>query len=146
MSEKAVKNFGNRVEDLPDDDVADIVDNILGDVTGNVFAATVEDQLQEARLANVKARTAMLGEKLERRKTELFSEWSAAFFGAFSEAFSKFKNELIALQLTEEQLATLQDKLNFALESLSDKLAFLEADYADDKDEDEDDLLKNGDK
>lgn len=78
------------------------------------------------------------GEKLERRKTELFNEWSEAFFTAFSEAFSKFKNELISLQLSEEQLTTLQDKLDFALKSLSDKLAFLEADYvADDKEDDE---------
>ena len=84
----------------------------------------------------------MLGEKLERRKTELFSEWSQAFFEAFTEAFTKFKNELIALQLTEEQLSTLQEKLSLALQSLKDKLDFLEQDYANnDDDKNEDDSL-----
>ena len=144
MTDTSKAALADCMEELPSDDVADIVEGILGDVTGQTFAATVEDQLQEARLANVKARTAMLGEKLERRKTELFSEWSQAFFEAFTEAFTKFKNELIALQLTEEQLSTLQEKLSLALQSLKDKLAFLEQDYADDKDEDDD--LLNGDK
>lgn len=144
LTEKAKKNMTARFEEvLDDDDAADIVEGILGDVTGQTFAATVEDQLQEARLANVKARTAMLGEKLERRKTELFSEWSQAFFEAFTEAFTKFKNELIALQLTEEQLSTLQEKLSLALQSLKDKLDFLEQDYAkdDNDDKNEDDSL-----
>ena len=145
LTPQAQTNLSSRVEELPSDDVADIVEGILGDVTGQTFAATVEDQLQEARLANVKARTAMLGEKLERRKTELFSEWSQAFFEAFTEAFTKFKNELIALQLTEEQLSTLQEKLSLALQSLKDKLDFLEQDYAKD-DKEEDDLLNNGEK
>ena len=143
MLEASKAALADCIEELPDDDVADIVEGILGDVTGNAFAATVEDQLQAAQLDNIKARTKMLTEKLERRKTELFNEWSEAFFTAFSEAFSKFKNDLISLQLTEEQLATLQDKLDFALKSLSDKLAFLEADYADDKEEDD---LLNGEK
>ena len=145
MTDTSKAALADCMEELPSDDVADIVEGILGDVTGQTFAATVEDQLQEARLANVKARTAMLGEKLERRKTELFSEWSQAFFEAFTEAFTKFKNELIALQLTEKQLSTLQEKLSLALQSLKDKLDFLEQDYAKD-DKEEDDLLNNGEK
>lgn len=145
LTDKAQKNMSARFTELPSDDVADIVEGILGDVTGQTFAATVEDQLQEARLANVKARTAMLGEKLERRKTELFNEWSMAFFEAFAEAFTKFKNELIALQLNEKQLSTLQEKLSLALQSLKDKLDFLETDYGKD-DKEEDDLLNNGEK
>ena len=149
MTDKAQKNLAARAVDEPDDDVADIVEGILGDVShGSLEGAMgipldLDSQLQAAQLDNIKARTKMLGEKLERRKTELFNEWSEAFFTAFSEAFSKFKNDLISLQLTEEQLTTLQDKLDFALKSLSDKLAFLEADYADDSKED-DDLLNNG--
>lgn len=103
---------------------------------GAEFAATTEDKLLEARLENVKARTAMLGEKLERRKTELFNEWSQAFYAAFCEAFSKFKNELVALHLSEDQLKTLHEKLELALQSLQDKLDFLEQDYGKEEEDD----------
>lgn len=141
LTPQAQTNLSSRVEELPSDDAADIVEGILGDVSGAEFAVTSEERLREARIANTEARTKMLIEKLERRKTELFNEWSRAFFEAFCEAFTKFKNELIVLQLTEEQLSNLQEKLSLALQSLKDKLDFLEQDYGKD-DKDEDDLLR----
>lgn len=60
MTEKALKNLSSRVEELPDDDVADIVEGILGDVSGASFAATSEERLREAQIANTIARTKML--------------------------------------------------------------------------------------
>ena len=143
LTDKAKANMAARFEEVPDelDDFSKEVEDIIGDVSGAEFAVTSEERLREAQIANTEARTRMLSEKLERRKTELFNEWSQAFFEAFTEAFTKFKNELIALQLSEEQLSTLQEKLSLALQNLKDKLDFLEQDYAKD-DNDEDDLLK----
>ena len=144
LTDKAKANMAARFEEAPDelDDFSKEVEDIIGDVSGAEFAVTSEERLREAQIANTEARTRMLSEKLERRKTELFNEWSQAFFEAFTEAFTKFKNELIALQLSEEQLITLQDKLNLALESLKNKLVFLETDYANnDDDKNEDDSL-----
>lgn len=139
LTDKAQKNMVARRVEEPDGDAADIVEDILGDVSGAEFAVTSEERLREAQIANTEARTRMLSEKLERRKAELFNEWSRAFFEAFCEAFTKFKNELIALHLSEEQLSTLQEKLSLALQSLRDKLDFLEQDYS--KKEEEDDKL-----
>lgn len=144
LTDKAKANMAARFEEVPDelDDFSKEVEDIIGDVSGAEFAVTSEERLREAQIANTEARTRMLSEKLERRKTELFNEWSQAFFEAFSDAFAKFKGELIALQLSEEQLSTLQDKLNLALESLKNKLDFLEQDYANnDDDKNEDDSL-----
>lgn len=148
LTPQAQKNLENRVEEIPDDDVADIVEGILGDISqGSLEGAQgipldLDSQLQAATLEKIKVQTKAQREKLERRRTELFNEWSMAFFEAFTEAFTKFKNELIALQLSEEQLSILQKKLSLALQSLKDKLAFLEADYADDdEDKNEDDSL-----
>lgn len=144
LTDKAKANMAARFEEVHDelDDFSKEVEDIIGDVSGAEFAVTSEERLREAQIANTEARTRMLSEKLERRKTELFSEWSHAFFEAFTEAFTKFKNELIALQLSEEQLSTLQEKLSLALQNLKDKLDFLEQDYAKDDNDEDDDLLK----
>ena len=103
------------------DEMSEQVEDILGDVTQpEINFAT--DELKSAQLENLKARTALINEKLDSRKNELFSEWSERFFEIFSASFSKFKNALIDLHLDEGQLAVLTEKLNDALSSMKDGL------------------------
>lgn len=112
------------------DDEAQEVENVLGDVTEGIEALpSNSEELNAARLENLKARTAFINEKLDARKTELFSEWSEKFFDIFSNAFAKFKNDLISLHLTEEQLDTLTEKLELALKSMNDGITQINADW-----------------
>ncbi len=67
-------------------------------------------------------RTALLKQQLEEKKQELWAEWNEAFFDTFTEAFSKFKNDLISLHLGEEQLSILTEKLENALKMMQEKL------------------------
>ena len=57
----------------PDSDAADIVEDILGDVSGAEFAVTSEERLREAQIANTEARTRMLSEKLSRQRQEIWN-------------------------------------------------------------------------
>lgn len=114
------------------DQEAEEVDDVLGDI-----AATPSDELTAARLENIKARTAMLQEKLEAHKQELWSEWNAAFFECFTEAFAKFKNDLISLHLGEEQLGILTQKLESALKIMQDKLDAMWSDFNKEQEEEQ---------
>lgn len=154
LTEKAQKNLKDRVEDLPDDDVADIVEGILGDISqGSLEGAQgipldLDSQIQEATLHKIRAQTRALDERMQRTRKDMFNDWSTAFFTAFQEAFTKVKNELIDLKLSEEQLKTLQEKISQALQTLQVKLDFLEQDFLEngkeiqEDDKTEDDLLK----
>lgn len=120
------------------DDEAQEVENVLGDVTEGIEALpSNSEELNAARLENLKARTAFINEKLDARKTELFSEWSEKFFDIFSNAFAKFKNDLISLHLTEEQLDTLTEKLELALKSMNDGITQINADWMKEEEKEE---------
>ena len=111
------------------------VDDMLNDVTD--VTAAVDDDLAAARLENLKARTSLINEKLENRKQELWAEWNEAFFETFSEAFAKFKNELISLHLNEEQLKELTEKLENALKLMKDKLDAMYTNFSKEDEEQE---------
>jgi len=100
------------------DDEADEVENILGDIT----TALPTDELTAARLDNIRARTALLEQKIEEQKQSIWNEWNEAVFEEFSTAFARVKNVLIGLHLDEEQIKQLNDGIDDALKSLSDKL------------------------
>lgn len=136
LTEKAKKNMTARFEEvLDDDDAADIVEGILGDIShGSLEGARgipldLDSQLQAAQLDNIKARTKALGEKLQRNRQELWNGWSQEFFECFSQSFAKLKNTLVSLQLDEEQLQTLNEALDSALSSMKDKLDFMFIDF-----------------
>lgn len=151
LTPQAQTNLSSRVEELPSDDVADIVEGILGDISqGSLEGARgipldLDSQLQAAQLDNIKARTKALGEKLQRNRQELWNGWSEEFFECFSQSFAKLKNTLVSLQLDEEQLQTLNEALDSALSSMKDKLDFMYNDFMEkglDDTIEEDDLLK----
>lgn len=116
------KAYSGMVIELDGD--AEQVEDILGDITSLPPGAAqlMGDELTAARLSNLKARTALIEQKLEEQKQAIWNEWNEEFFDAFTEAFSKFKNELISLHLNEEQIATLAGKLENALKLMQDKL------------------------
>ena len=101
------------------DDEAQQVEEVLGDITDNPSSF---DELTAARLDNLKARTSLINQKLEEQKERLWAEWNAEFFEVFTEAFAKYKNDLISLHLSEEQLNVLNEKLDGALKIMQDKL------------------------
>ena len=118
------------------DEGAQEVEEIIGDVTdGYDLLPNTSAELTEAKLANIKARTALINEKLDARKQDLFNEWSEKFFDIFSNAFARFKNTLIELHLNEEQLKTLTDNLETALKSMNDGVEQINAEWMNEQDE-----------
>lgn len=136
MTLKMQKAYKDQLIDFDED--AQEVENILGDVTEGVdLLPSSNSELTEARLDNLKARTALINEKLEQRKTELFSEWSEKFFDVFANAFARFKNSLVELHLSEEQLNTLTDNLENALKSMNDGIEQINAEWMNEEEEKE---------
>lgn len=119
------------------DELSAQVEDVLGDVTdlGEVNYTDPTSELQAARLENLKARTSLINEKLESRKSELFTEWTEKFFSIFSTSFGKFKNDLVSLHLSEEQLDTLAEKLDYALKTMKDGLDAINAEWMDEEEE-----------
>lgn len=87
------------------------------------------NQLQQARLGEVLARTKWIEQKLEKRKQEIYQEWCERFFTVFAREFGKFKNSLIELRLEEEQLKKLKENLEFAVSNLEDSLIEIYDEY-----------------
>ncbi len=152
LTDKAQKNMTARRTSEPDSDAADIVEDILGDISaGSLEGARgipldLDSQIQAANLEKTKVQTKALREKLERQRQEIWNGWSEEFFQCFTEAFAKVKNRLIELHLSEEQLKTLTDSIDLALESMQTKLDFMYNDFIENglekEDNLEDDLLK----
>ena len=114
----------------------DIVNDILGDITGsdnNISNENPENvDLNEARRQEIIVRTKYLEQKIDKKKNELFSEWSERFFMIFSKNFAKFKNTLIDLHLDEKQLKKLNENLDLALENMEEGLNEILNDYVND--------------
>ena len=128
MTETAKKAYASRMIDY--DEEAEEVEEILGDVsdtqeTSGLFSS----EWQAARIENLKARTKYVEERLEQHKKELFEEWSEKFYEVFAESFARFKNELISLHLNEDQLSTLNEKLDNSLKMMQDKLISIWLDF-----------------
>ncbi len=99
------------------------VEEIIGDVNDGIeMLPSTSAELNEARLNNIRARTAMLEEKLEAHKSELWEQWNEEVFEEFSEAFAKVKNTLINLHLNEEQITLLNEGIDNSLKNLKDRL------------------------
>ena len=99
------------------------VEEVIGDVTDGIeMLPNNSSEMLEAKLANIKARTALIEQKLEEQKQNIWNEWNAEFFETFAEAFAKLKNELISMHLNEEQINALNEKLDNAITLMKDKL------------------------
>ena len=133
LTEVYKKSHKDELIELDDEDESDdIVNDILGDIAGSNSGLTIDSEnadLNEARRQEIIMRTKYLSQKIEKRKLELFEEWSEKFFMIFSKNFAKFKNTLIDLHLEEKQLNKLNENLNFALENMEEGLNEILTDY-----------------
>lgn len=116
----------------------DIVNDILGDIAGSDNNVQIDPEnvdLNEARRQEILMRTKYLSQKIDKKKNELFEEWSERFFQIFSKNFAKFKNSLIELRLEEKQLKKLNENLEFALSNMEDGLSEILNDYVNDEED-----------
>lgn len=138
LTEVYKKSHKDELIELDDEDESDdIVNDILGDIAGSNSGLTIDSEnadLNEARRQEIIMRTKYLSQKIEKRKLELFEEWSEKFFMIFSKNFAKFKNTLIDLHLEEKQLNKLNENLNFALENMEEGLNEILTDYINEDD------------
>ena len=101
-------------------------DQILDQLAGSVDFNQQDDpqihqlnkQLKKARKEKIQKQTAFLEERLQRRKLELYNQWSERFFEVFADSFGKFKNELIKLHLNQEQINVLHQSLDNCLNNM----------------------------
>ena len=133
------KNNARDLIELDDEDIDDenMINNILGDITSNNITNENPENvdLNEARRQEIIVRTKYLSQKIEKKKLELFEEWSEKFFLIFSKNFAKFKNSLISLRLDEKQLNKLNENLEFALENMKEGLSDILTDYVNDEED-----------
>ena len=135
------KNNAEDLIELDDEDIDDenMINNILGDIAGSANNITNENpenvDLNEARRQEVIMRTKYLSQKIEKKKNELFEEWSERFFQIFSKNFGKFKNTLIDLHLDEKQLKKLNENLDLALANLEEGLNEILNEYMNDEED-----------
>ena len=96
------KNNAEDLIELDDENIDDenMINDILGDIAGNNNSLPIDPEnvdLNEARRKEIIVRTKYLEQKIEKKKNELFEEWSERFFQIFSKNFAKFTNSLIEL-------------------------------------------------
>ena len=134
------KNNTEDLIELDDEDIDDenMINNILGDIAGSANNVQIDHEnvdLNEARRQEVIMRTKYLSQKIEKKKNELFSEWSERFFMIFAKNFGKFKNTLIDLHLDEKQLKKLNENLDLALANLEEGLNEILNEYMNDEED-----------
>ena len=136
------KNNAEDLIELDDENLDDenMINDILGDIAGSANNVQIDPEnvdLNEARRKEIIVRTKYLEQKIEKKKNELFEEWSERFFQIFSKNFAKFKNTLIDLHLEEKQLKKLNENLDLALENMETSLSEILNDYVNDEEDDQ---------
>ena len=131
------KNNAENLIELDDENIDDenMINDILGDIAGSANNVQIDPEnvdLNEARRQEILMRTKYLEQKIEKKKNELFEEWSEKFFQIFSKNFAKFKNSLIELRLEEKQLKKLNENLDLALENMEIGLTEILQEYMND--------------
>ena len=122
MTPKMQKAYRDQLVEYDED--AQEVEDVIGDVTDGIdLLPNTSAELTEAKLQNIRARTAVLEEKLEAHKKEMFADWSEKFFEVFTDCFAKLKNAFISLHLNEEQITILNDTLEMSLKNMDAKLS-----------------------
>ena len=140
LSDIYKKNHADELIELDEEDISDenMINDILGDIAGSANNVQIDPEnvdLNEARRKEIIVRTKYLEQKIEKKKNELFEEWSQRFFQIFSKNFAKFKNSLIELRLEEKQLKKLNENLDFALSNMEDGLSEILNDYVNDEED-----------
>ena len=118
------------------------VDDVLTDlnIAGDFDNSLSNLDIQEARRQKIIKETEYLSQKITAKKEQLFSEWSERFFMVFAKNFAKFKNSLIELHLTKEQMEKLNENLEFALKNMEESLDEIENEYLTGDDENEEEI------
>lgn len=118
------------------------VDDVLTDlnIAGDFDNSLSNLDIQEARRQKIIKETEYLSQKITAKKEQLFADWSERFFMVFAKNFAKFKNSLIELHLTKEQMEKLNENLEFALKNMEESLDEIENDYITGGEDNEDEI------
>ena len=113
------------------------VDPVLQDIINQVdfVGERQEIDIQQARRKKIIKETEYLDQKIVAKKEQLFTEWSEKFFVIFSKAFAKFKNSLIDLHLSDDQVSKLNQNLEFALQNMQMSLDDIKKEYINEEEE-----------
>ena len=133
------KQYEDKIIEVADDPN---VDDVLTDlnVAGDFDNSLSNLDLQEARRQKIIKETEYLSQKITAKKEQLFADWSERFFMVFAKNFAKFKNSLIELHLTKEQMEKLNENLEFALKNMEESLDEIENEYLTGDDENEEEI------
>ena len=133
------KQYEDKIVDFTGNDD---VDEVLTDlnITGDFDNSLSNLDIQEARRQKIIKETEYLSQKIAAKKEQLFADWSERFFMVFSKNFAKFKNCLIELHLTKEQMEKLNENLEFALKNMEESLNEIENDYISGGEDNEDEI------
>ena len=133
------KQYEDKIIEITGDPEVDDVRTDLN-VAGDFDNSLSNLDLQEARRQKIIKETEYLSQKITAKKEQLFSEWSERFFMVFAKNFAKFKNSLIELHLTKEQMEKLNENLEFALKNMEESLDEIENEYLTGDDENEEEI------
>lgn len=105
-------------------------DQILDQLATNVDFNQQDDpelkqlnkEYKKAKIAKTKKDTQVQQQRLERRKLELFNEWTQNFYQVFADSFGPLKNNLISLHLNQEQIKTFNECLDNCIQNMELKL------------------------
>lgn len=128
MTQNAREFYSEQAEEI---DSQESLEDILGNIDFNSMPGVEGEmtELQQAKLQEILTRTKYIEQKIEKRKVELYSEWSERFFQIFAREFAKFKNSLIDLRLEETQLNRLKENLEFAISNMEESLTEISNEY-----------------
>lgn len=101
-------------------------DDILDQLATNVDFNQQDDpelkqlnkQYKKAKIAKTKKDTAFLQERLQRRKLELYNQWSERFYEVFADNFGKMKNCLVSMHLNQQQISVFNQTLDNCLNNM----------------------------
>lgn len=133
------KQYEDKIIEVADDpNVNEVLTelNVAGDFDNSLNTLDI----QEARRQKIIKETEYLSQKITAKKEQLFADWSERFFMVFAKNFAKFKNNLINLHLTKDQMKTLNENLDLALQNMEQSLDEIENDYLNDGTENEDEI------
>lgn len=111
------------IDDEVDDVLAQLAESV--DFTGQKQAV----DLAQARRRKIIKETEYIDQKLQRKREQLFDDWSERFFVMFEKTFQKFKTKLINLHLNTNQVQELNQILEISIKELQSQLKNIHNDY-----------------
>lgn len=114
-------------------------DQFLDQLAANVDFSSDEDdpqmkqlnkQWKKAKIAKTKKDTAFLEQRLQRRKLELYNQWSERFFEVFADSFGRMKNCLVSMHLNQQQISVFNQTLDNCLNNMQLTLSDIWLEFA----------------